>query len=204
MIHLYLVRHGDCEGNGLYIGRGSDLPLTEKGINQIHLLAGFLQKQLANGKVDGILSSSMTRATSSAEILSRSLNAPFQTVSGIEEIDFGLWEGFSYGDLMKSYPDEFPHWIENSTKQRPPGGESLGDLQKRVLKVILFLKTSLEEDDHKNIVIVSHRGPLVLILLDFLDLELDKFWNYKIERGSISKLNLSTHYSELEFLNRKF
>lgn len=204
MINLYLVRHGECEGEGLYIGRGSDLPLTEKGKDQIHLLSGFLKTQLFPGKIDSIFSSPMVRAVDSADIISRSVNLSVQGVQGIEEIDFGLWEGCSYGDLMKSYPLEFPLWIDNPITKRPPEGESLEDLNKRVLYATSFLKETSEDDSDKNIVIVSHRGPLIVILLDLLGLGLDKFWNYKIERGSISKLNIYPHFSELDFLNRKF
>ncbi len=145
-----------------------------------------------------------TKIMASAEIISRSLNIPIQTVPGMEEIDFGLWEGASYGDLMKSYPKEFPFWIDNSCSKRPPGGESLEDLQRRVLKTFSFLKCTVEEEDDKSIVIVSHRGPLIIILLDFLELGLENFWHYKIERGSISKLNIYPRFSELDFLNRKF
>lgn len=204
MIHLYLVRHGDCEGEGLYIGRGSDLPLSEKGVNQIHLMTTFLGEELSGRKIDSLFSSPMTRAIESGKIISSFLNKPIQLLQGIEEIDFGKWEGKSYRELMDEHPEEFSHWIDNSLSMRPPGGESLEDLQKRVLKSISFIKDAALENTEKNIVMVSHRGPLVVVLLNFLGLGLDKFWNYKIERGSISKLNIYPRFTEMDFLNRKF
>ena len=54
MIHLYLVRHGECEGKGLYIGRGTDVPLAEEGQNQISSLSEKLIQELQNNLILGL------------------------------------------------------------------------------------------------------------------------------------------------------
>jgi broad specificity phosphatase PhoE len=167
-------------------------------------MSEFLLEEFQNKKIEFLYSSTMKRALVSAEILSEKLNTPVVPVPGLEESDFGIWEGLSFEDLAVEFPEEFKQWIGDPLINKPPGGETLLDLKERVLQSAPDFLSLLNDEREWNIFIVSHRGPLSVLLLNYLNLGLDNFWNYKIDRGSISKLNLYPRFSELEYLNRKF
>ncbi|MEK7641800.1 MAG: histidine phosphatase family protein [Patescibacteria group bacterium] len=73
MKHIYLVRHGESEGNvGLY-RQGPQSPLTEKGREQARVIA----ERFRHVPLDGFVSSTMTRAHETAEIISAVIGKPF-------------------------------------------------------------------------------------------------------------------------------
>lgn len=203
MIHLYLVRHGECEGQGLYIGRGSDKPLTEDGKNQILLLSEKLSDELDTDKIDLLYSSTLIRAIESASIVSNSLGVPTTEDNSLEETDFGDWESLSYEYLNNTWPEDLKKWIEDPINNKPPNGETLNDLKKRILPFYLNMVEMANDKKEWNIIVVSHKGPLTILVTLFLKLGLDYFWNFKIDRGSLTKLNLYPRFNELEYLNFK-
>ena len=94
---LHLLRHGLTEGNlkGLYIGSGSDLPLCDEGRAQLKTL----KKDFDYPQVPLVFTSTLTRATETAEIL-------FPGVRQIElddlrEMAFGKFEGRAVQELVK-------------------------------------------------------------------------------------------------------
>ncbi|MBB6479068.1 histidine phosphatase family protein [Spirochaeta isovalerica] len=200
MISLYLIRHGECEGRGTYIGRGSDVPLDEKGVQQIAEMAESFGSESFKSGI--ILTSPMKRALQSSHILSEVLNCPYRIVPGLEESDFGNWEGKSYDQIASTEENEIlRNWISDPFENSPPGGESLSELESRVLRAVNFINPLIADKNKNEIMIVSHRGPLVLLLLNYLGIEPDKFWNFRMDRGSVSRLELYPRFAELVYLN---
>jgi phosphohistidine phosphatase len=68
---LYILRHGDAVDPGEPRRRDSERPLTSKGIQRTKLLAHALRQMEIT--FDAILSSPLTRASETAEIVARSL-----------------------------------------------------------------------------------------------------------------------------------
>ncbi len=195
MIKLYLIRHGECEGKGLYIGRGSDVSLTAEGFTQI--------KNINMGEIDLLYTSPMKRCLESSNIISQSTGIKAEILTDLEEIDFGDWEGLSFKKIETVAPIEYKKWYQNPIDNRPPSGESLLELQKRVLDSLPSFSKLINDERVWNVIIVSHKGPLSILLLHFLQLDLKFFWSFKIDRGSTTKLNLYQKFSEVEYLNKK-
>lgn len=195
MIQLYLIRHGECEGSGSYIGRGSDVELTEDGSKQIHRLSKKLKY------FDYIYTSTMKRCLETTEIISGYIPSIIIKNKNIEEIDFGEWEGKKYSEFLSYNYNRYQKWINDPVNNKPPGGESLNDLKTRVLELIPELEIYINDDKVWNIAITSHKGPLSILLLYFLKLDLSFFWNFRIDRGSVSKLNIYKDFCEIEFQN---
>ena len=168
------------------------------------ILSDFLFKSFEGQTIDKLYSSSMKRCIESADFLSKDLNIPINELGGMAEIDFGEWEGCSFEYLEQKDPVLFHKWINNPIDNNPPGGESLKDLKKRVSNGVKVLQEKIEDDKCWKIILFSHKGPITLLLLDYLKLDLNYFWNFKINRGSITKINLYPRFSELEYLNRQF
>jgi len=203
MIHLYLLRHGECEGKGLYVGRGTDSPLTDEGKEQIQLISKRLFVELQKEEFDYLFSSKQLRALESSAIISEDHKITINEIDGLEETDFGDWEAKSYDQIMEINSNLITTWLDDPINNRPPNGESINDLKKRILPFYLQLSEMINDQKEWNIIVVSHKGPLTVLLTIFLKLGLDYFWNLKIDRGSLSKMNLYPRFSELEFLNLK-
>lgn len=204
MVELYLIRHGECEGSGSYIGRGSNVPLTKKGNTQIRNMALFLRESLSGEKIDFLYTSPLSRAVESAEILAEELQSSYVELKGLEELDFGDWEGLTYEEIDKNNHRELQQWISHPIEKSPPKGESLKELQFRVLQALSPLMEKIDDEKTWSFALVSHRGPLAVLIAHLLKLDLNYFWNFKIDRGSVSLLSLFPEFNELSFLNRKF
>ncbi|MCP4162667.1 MAG: histidine phosphatase family protein [Deltaproteobacteria bacterium] len=204
MVELFLVRHGECSGSGNYIGRGSDVTLTEEGIEQIKKLSSFLRENQDDNPIDLIFSSPMIRCQESSAIISKDLDIQVETLPGMEEIDFGDWEGLAADYIKETEEDRFNQWIENPVLRKPENGETLVELKERVLNSFSPIQEKINDDKKWRIVLVSHRGPIAVIITELLGMDLTSFWNFRIDRGSLSVLNLYPQFSELALLNRMF
>ena len=90
MLNIYLIRHGEIAwnaDNNRYCGR-TDIPLTEKGLKQ----AEAVRQQLASLKWDGVFSSPLQRAHTTAQIAS---GVNVVKDDRLIEADFGLWERYT-------------------------------------------------------------------------------------------------------------
>ena len=108
---IVLIRHGETAWNReLRLQGRTDIPLSPEGITQMKQ-AGELLKALPFS-IDKVVSSPLTRARQTAEILSEALGLPTDNIA-IEplfiERNFGAGEGMRYEEAQTRYPDDnFP------------------------------------------------------------------------------------------------
>ena len=181
MKQLILIRHGETDYNleAKYCGF-SNPPLNSKGILQAKKLKSKLNR--LNLKVDKVYSSDLKRALETAEIVFP--NKPLQLTSDFREMNFGIFEGLNYQEIMQKYPQVYIRWIDDPLNTRLPEGEGLVDLFGRVKRGLSKIFT---QDKAKTIAIVTHAGPIRVILCEMLGYKLEHFW--KIEQD-ISALNI--------------
>ena len=108
---LYLVRHGQVADGHTDIYNGhNDVDLSAAGVSQCQYLANHLK----DVKLAGIYSSDLTRTRRGAEIINEGRGLMVKTVPEFREINFGIWEGLSFQEIMTRYPDELQQrfaWI---------------------------------------------------------------------------------------------
>ncbi|MBI3865414.1 MAG: histidine phosphatase family protein, partial [Planctomycetia bacterium] len=133
---LYLIRHGATEANERvpYIlqGNGIDLPLSAAGEKQADAVAGFLPQF----PIRHVYSSGMLRARQTAGKIARRLNLDSAVVPELHECDVGQWEGLDWGTIRERHPREHALFVENPAENPYLGGESYGDVLKRVRPVL--------------------------------------------------------------------
>ncbi|MCG0276387.1 MAG: alpha-ribazole phosphatase [Thermosediminibacteraceae bacterium] len=184
MARIFLIRHGETLWNKNFLYQGQkDIPLSEKGRLQAQRLAEVLKRET----FDVVYSSDLKRAVETAEIIAAPHGLPVICTKELRELSFGKWEGHSYQDLEKKYFEEFHNWLRNPGDNKPPGGESLEEL---IQRVVGFAKLAARNHSNKNILIVTHAGPIRAILMAVLGLDIMHFWKFKISNGSITILNL--------------
>jgi probable phosphoglycerate mutase len=98
---IVFARHGNTFGPGdkvVWVGRGSDFPLVERGLEQAHEAAAALGRL---GLVPSVVvSGTLKRTRGFAEIVCRDLGiAEHRIDARLDEIDYGTWEGLSSDEI---------------------------------------------------------------------------------------------------------
>ncbi len=162
---LYIARHGETPWNveNRVSGR-TDVPLTEKGMEQARLLA-----HSAMGKgIELILSSPLLRARQTARAVSEAIGVPIEIDERLIELDFGSFEGGPRSDPEFQYTRaQFP--------TRYPGGESAFQLAHRVYSCLEDVKRKYAG---KTVLLVCHGGVCRMVRSYFMDLTNDEYSYY--------------------------
>lgn len=189
---IILVRHGQSELNLEKVFYGVLNPeLTEKGKSQAKK-AGELLKELNYSK---IYSSDLKRAKDTAELLNFK-NLKIDIDEELREINFGIFEGFKYEELLEKFPDELKRSQDDWKNYNYETGESVLELQKRAIKFI-DEKIDLNEDT----VLVTHWGVINTILSYYFSNGLDSYWKFSVENGGIVVIEFLDGYPILKGLN---
>jgi broad specificity phosphatase PhoE/ribonuclease HI len=161
---LVLVRHGETAltAQRRYSGRG-DVELSPAGLAQ----AQATGRRLASmGSIAAaVVCSPLVRCTrTAAEIATQVGAVPVQVEPDLIECDFGDWEGLTFSEVRRRWPEEFEHWL-SSPSVAPPGGESFDTVRARVLGAQSRLLSAYPVG---TVIVVSHVTPIKLILQDAL------------------------------------
>ena len=162
---LYIARHGETPWNveNRVSGR-TDVPLTEKGMEQARLLA-----HSAMGKgIEVIIASPLLRARQTAQAVSEAIGVPIELDERLIERDFGSFEGGPRSDPEFQYTRaQFP--------TRYPGGESAFQLAHRVYSCLEDVKRKYAG---KTVLLVCHGGVCRMVRSYFMDLTNDEYSYY--------------------------
>lgn len=193
-LRLWLVRHGVTQWSveKRYCG-WSDPPLVSEGEEQARLLAQrFKGKAIAK-----IYSSDTQRAVQTAEIISRSVPGSMTIEQALEwrEMHFGAWEGLTYEGIMANASEQ-PGFFRDPVGEAPPGGESFEQLVTRVRKGLrkTFMDVNVwvggQGEEQAHYVLVSHGGPLRVLLCLLLASPVERQWQFRLDPGSLSAIDL--------------
>ena len=176
---IYLIRHGQTDWNleGKIQGR-HDVSLNKTGLKQAELLAMGMDKR----PVVQIFSSRQKRALETAQAVGRRQHVAVTVIDGLEEVEFGEWEGKTWDEISREYPEEFKVWCTEPAEIVPPGGESRPQIYRRIgnaLKEIL-------RRSRGDIAIVSHGAALAYMVSLMLEKELGDHDEIIVKNASIS------------------
>jgi len=121
---LYIVRHGETEWSlsGRHTGR-TDVPLTQNGVSQAGLLAGYL----STIKFSWVASSPLARARETSLLAGFSAS---DLLDDLMEWDYGEYEGLTTADIQERRPG-WMIWDDGAS-----GGEMPSDVGRRADRVI--------------------------------------------------------------------
>lgn len=149
MVTFYICRHGQTENNkNNRLSGWIDTPLTEEGVKNAASAAAKLQ-----GKhIDNIVSSDLGRAFTTAYIIARVIGYgdEIERLRGLREVSYGELANIPVGDYPKLTPQENAVYV-------PRGGESLKQMQERVLTCIDNIARAHPD---RTILIATHDGPI--------------------------------------------
>ena len=196
---IIFIRHGETEFNkaNLFFGH-MDPGLNETGKKQLINTREILRNM--EGDIEEVFCSPLKRCVESMKILELNENMKKSMESSFMELNFGIFEGKTYGQIRSEYPDAAEEMRNNWRKFKAEGGESLEDLLDRAVK-----KTEEIMDRYRNrkILIISHAGVIKTILSHYLYGNLDGYWKLKVDNGSISKIcRMEDGYVFADYINR--
>jgi alpha-ribazole phosphatase len=184
---LYLARHGQIVGFERMTANGhTDIDITETGVIQMQTLA----ERLRLVELHTIYATGLKRSEKGARIIGQYHTVPVISKPDLKEIYFGDWEGMPLDEIERAYPGELDKRYADITGYRPPNGENMTDVSKRVL---FCLKEILKKEAGKNILIVAHGGVNRLIICDALGLTVGSLFNIQQDYGC---LNIIDYYPE--------
>ena len=194
MPRLLLVRHGRTKlhRDDRFWGK-TDIPLSSIGIRQ----AGQLRERLATERITAVYSSTLSRARSTAEIITSGHKAGVIACDELCECNFGYTEGLTFDEIKRLYP-ALAEQLSNWKAVTFPGGESLEQLNKRIK---IFLKRLESHKPQDTITVVAHGGPLRLIICNLLGFELKHWQQLRIDMASLSIVETYPEISILTLLN---
>jgi alpha-ribazole phosphatase len=189
---LWLVRHGLTEWNMQQRFCGHrDIPLSAQGRAQ----ALWIVEQLLKESISAIYTSDLVRARETAEIIASKRIPAVQIRESVawREIDFGEWEGLTYTQIVEQFKDHLG-FFNDPEHHSPPNGESLAHMQQRVKDALSAIMHNDDLPVAGDAVIVSHGGPLRILLCSILGMPLQRQWQLRLDPGSLSAIDLLPVY----------
>lgn len=153
-----LVRHGETRYNKENRIQGwLDIPLTDTGKQQAERIA----EELEGEEIDAVFSSDLTRAYETARRIAIRHSLKVVRHPELREVDQGEWDGLTVEEARGRYPEEYNSWVSSPSTARPPAGESLNDVQRRVVPLIEEMK----KEPYRAVVIVGHKVVNLIVRL---------------------------------------
>lgn len=155
MTTFYMIRHGQSLANKMEIFTGqTDIALSPLGLEQAACTAAYI---LSHYQVDAVYASDLKRAFETARAVADPLHLTVQPHSGLREIYAGEWERAAFTTLNQDMSEPWRIWREDIGNAVCPGGESVAQLQARVIDT---LREIARENEGRAVVIGTHATPI--------------------------------------------
>lgn len=195
MTQIVLVRHGQTEWNKHERFRGwIDIELDETGLKQAEAAA----PRIAQWEVEAIYSSPLKRTMATAQIIANRLGLPVVPLEGIIDMNFGVWQGLSIGEVKQNYPKLFELWHNNPHRLEIPQGESLEEVRKRAVATIDDIAARHENE---MVTLVTHRVVCKMLLCHLLGLDNSHFWQIEQDTTAINLFEIREGKATVTLIN---
>jgi broad specificity phosphatase PhoE len=193
---LFLVRHGQTEWNleGRYQGI-TNTKLTTLGRKEAKLAAKYLSKI----NFTGFYTSPLGRTIETAEIFKKVIKKDYKVRGNLKELNFGEWEGLIFNEILENYNKDFQKWLKNPFENAPTGGEGFKELIEKGSQEID--KILDENEDGSNILIITHGGFIVAMLVYWLKISPERWSSLIQSHGAINVVVMNGKIPYISFIN---
>ena len=192
---VFLVRHGTHGVLGrMLCGRIPALALAPDGRRE----AAAVGRRLSEHAPRALYASPLQRAQETAAIIGDATGLVAQTTGALDEIEFGAWTGRDFADLRND--PAWERWNQARSHHRPPGGETMLEVQTRVAA---WLSTVMATHPEAAIVAVSHSDVIKALLCHALGLSIDHHHRFEVSPGSISTIVAGTWGMTVHGMNER-
>ena len=182
MATIYLIRHGmnDLVGKAL-AGWSPGVHLNEEGVRQ----AGLLAEELRPIRFAAVYSSPLERAVETAEAVAGVQGLSVDIRERLGEVRYGEWTGKRLTEVEND--PRWRRWNEHRGEARCPGGESMGEIQARMVSECVEIAM---QHPGQNVSVVSHGDPIRAALAHFLGMPLAMVLRLEIDPAAVSVVDV--------------
>ncbi|MDF1613392.1 histidine phosphatase family protein [Desulfurivibrio dismutans] len=218
---LCLVRHGETEGSDIPRYKGSlDVPLSARGYEQVRRTAGRLREVLAvmlqerrqsylrvvhdqegaanEEGLDVVYCSPLSRAVQSAELIAAPHGLTPVVEDDLRERHFGVWEGLSFAEIKRDFPEAFTAWAADPVRFAPPEGENTQEVAHRGRTA---LEAILARHPGRNVGVVAHGGINRVILCHLLGMPLENIFRLEQDLACFNIIEMWEQLPVVKLLN---
>ena len=189
------MRHGITEFNRdrKFMGH-SDVELSADGYRQVEML----RDRLVDEQIDAVYSSDLRRASVTAEVISSGHKLEIATCPELREINYGKVEGLTFEEIRHLYPEVAESVANFSPQLKFPNGESFEGFAARTSA---FLDKLKRDPASQTTLIVSHSGPLRVLVCRLLEVDLGHWRQFRLDFASLSILETHPQGTIVNMLN---
>ena len=179
---IIAIRHGETAWNvGTRIQGHLDIALNERG----HWQAQRLAQALAPEGLAAVYASDLSRAFETGRYVAQAAGVPIAPETGLREHGFGLFEGRTFHEIEAELPEQAQRWRKRDPHFAPEGGESLVQLQERVVSTCSRLAG---QHPGELIAVVAHGGVLDVLYRAATRLDLQAARSWELGNAAINRL----------------
>ncbi len=170
MTRIYLVSCAQTrlDEEGVFQGSAAHR-LSRQGIKHAKLLS----KRLGEDRIDSFYSSPWEGAFHTASILAARHRRGIARIRDLQEMDYGKWIGKTVEELKESDAEMLVTWQFEPHKHAMPGGETLTEVQGRVVRT---LEKILAVERGNAVCVITHPIPVRAAMCHFLNDDLSLIW----------------------------
>ena len=151
MTQIFLVRHGQSEGNLFRRVQGqTDVELTADGKAQLP----YLTKRFAETPLAAVYTSPLRRAEETAAAIVGGRDIPVFADKRLIEMCFGAWEMRPWGEVNLESPELKRAFLHDPDRWHVPGSEAHTAVQKRMLAAMTDIARA---NDGKTVAVAQPR-----------------------------------------------
>lgn len=188
MIEVYLVRHTQVGLSPDYCYGISDVALGSDYLKDIDSVKGKLQ--------DIVFSKAYTSPLKRCKLLAKSIVENPIEEHALIEMDLGDWELMKWNDIDKNLLDD---WMGDFVNIAPPGAVNFMDFSMH--SAYFFDALIGNSVAGAKILLVTHSGVIRSLVCHILNLSLSNAFNFEIDFGSLTKIEIVDKWYKLKHLN---
>lgn len=184
MTLVIFMRHGQADNNvsRVLVGRHIESHLTDYGRRQVADAA----RQLKDAGIDRVVTSPVTRAKETADIVCDALGLDCDVDERLYEIELGRLVGMNYEEVMTKYGNLFQKFYDESDSALASFGvETFASVKRRVKSL---LEEAADRHADSNILCVTHLDPIKAAIATLLDLTPEALYRWHIRNASLTIL----------------
>jgi 6-phosphofructo-2-kinase/fructose-2,6-biphosphatase 2 len=169
---------------------GGDADISDRGEAYARALPGLVKQSVGDGRKLTVWTSTLKRTIQTARFLT------FEKLEwkALDELDSGVCDGLTYGEIEEKYPEDFRQRDEDKYNYRYLGGESYRDVVIRLEPIIMELERS------ENILIVTHQAILRCIYAYFMNVPQERSPWMEVPLHTLIKLTPKAYSTQEERL----
>ncbi len=150
MTTIYLIRHGEAEGNLYRRAHGQyDSTITDNGYRQIAALA----RRMRGVPLDAVYASDLTRTQTTALAVTRTHDLPLRLEPRFREVNVGVWEDRTWAWLARFDTARLVAFNSDAQNWQVEGGETMMQVRDRMLAA---LRDVIAAHPGQRVAVVSH------------------------------------------------